>query len=268
MASTDGSEADTDLPGEDMVPGTETSGTETSGEDMPAVSVERLQLADTEIDQLVNRRERLPERERLAAASAEMRAWEAERAAMRQRLDDLTSDIERSEHDAAQLTTHRARLEAQLKTVIAPREAEALMHEMATLDEQRDAVETAELEALEEQAALDDRLTEHLAVEEALRSSMRSADDALASEVADIDAEIAGITLRRDVARAEVSEGLLTRYDRVRSASGIAVARLVGHRCDGCHLDLSAAEVDDVKDEAKASGGIADCPQCGRMLVI
>ena len=262
MSSTDGSAADSDVPGEDMVPGTEAS-----SEITPAELVQRLQLADTEIDQLVNRRERLPERERLAAASAAMRAWETERAALGARLDELTAVIERSEHDAAQLTTHRQRLEAQLKTVIAPREAEALMHEMATLDEQRDAVETVELEALEEQAGLDDRMTEHLAVEEALRSSTQSADEALAAVVADIDTEIAEIRVRRDAARSDVADGLLARYDRVRSTSGVAVARLVGHRCDGCHLDLSAAEVDDVKDEAKASGGIADCPQCGRMLV-
>ncbi len=51
-----------------------------------------------------------------------------------------------------------------MKTVIAPREAEALMHEMSTLDEQTDALDTAELEALEEQSDVDDRLTAHLVV--------------------------------------------------------------------------------------------------------
>ena len=85
---------------------------------------------------------------------------------------------------------------------------------------------------------------------------------------AEIDAQLDALTGERDAARGELSESVCSRYDRVRSSSGVAVANLVGHRCDGCHLDLSAAEVDDVKDDAAAADGVADCPQCGRMLVV
>lgn len=247
---------------------TESSEATTAEVDTPASRVTVLQTADTEIDQLVNRRDRLPEREALAAATSAMKTWEAGRTAMRTRLDELTAIIEKSEAEAAEIAQHKQRLEAQMKTVIAPREAEALMHEIATLDEQRDGVETVELEALEEQAHLDDQLTAHLGFEATHRDAMAQADGVLASVVGEIDASVAEITVRRDAARAELGDGLLGRYDRVRAASGVAVAVLSGHRCEGCHLDLSAAEIDDVKDEAAASGGIADCPQCGRMLVV
>lgn len=236
--------------------------------DGPGARIAALQELDTQIDQLANRRERLPEREALAAATEQMKTWETRRSMMRSRLDELTATIERSEQEAAELLAHRERLEAQMKTVIAPREAEALMHEMSTLDEQRDGVETVEIKALEEQAVLDDELTAHLASEDAHRDAMGAADDVLAEVVADVDAEVEQLTVRRDAARAALSDSLLARYDRVRTSSGVAVAKLVGHRCEGCHLDLSAAEVDDVKDEAKTNDGIADCPQCGRMLVI
>lgn len=249
-------------------PDTDDASEQAAPPDGPGARIATLQNFDTQIDQLVNRRERLPEREALAAATEQMKTWEKRRSTMRARLDELTATIERSEAEAADLLAHRQRLDAQMKTVIAPREAEALMHEQATLDEQRDGVETVEIEALEEQAALDDELTAHLTSEDAHRDAMRAADDALATVVADVDAEIEQLTGRRDEARTELSDTLLSRYDRVRTSSGIAVAKLVGHRCEGCHLDLSAAEVDDVKDEAKANDGIADCPQCGRMLVI
>lgn len=239
-----------------------------SGETTPAQRVAAVQDLDTRIDQLVNQRDRLPEREALAAASEQLRSWEQRRAALRSRLDELGGVIERSEEEAAGLLAHRQRLEAQMKTVIAPREAEALMHEMETLDTQRDGVETTEIEALEEQARVDDELTAHLTTEQALRDTLGSADNALAAVVGEIDTEIAALTPRRDAAREELSESLAARYDRIRSSSGVAVAHLVGHRCDGCHLDLSAAEVDDVKDDAAANGGIADCPQCGRMLLV
>jgi len=57
------------------------------------------------------------------------------------------------------------------------------------------------------------------------------------------------------------------RYESVRSSAGVAVAELKGHRCEGCHLDLSAAEVDTAKDESVAAG-YTDCPQCGRLLIV
>jgi predicted nucleic acid-binding Zn-ribbon protein len=45
----------------------------------------------------------------------------------------------------------------------------------------------------------------------------------------------------------------------------VAVAKLDGSRCSGCHLDLSRSELDAVKHVG--AGEFADCPQCGRLLV-
>lgn len=236
--------------------------------DTTAGRLAALQDLDTQIDQLTHRRATLPEREALAAATEQMKHWESERTAMRNRLDELESAIERAETEAAELSTNTERLQAQLKTVIAPREAEALMHEIETLDGQRDVVETAEIEALEEQARVDDELTSHLTRESSFRDAMGSADGALAAVVSEIDADLGRLIERRNEARDRLSDSLLARYDRIRQSSGVAVARLDGRRCEGCHLDMSAAEADDVKDEAAASGGIADCPQCGRILLV
>lgn len=227
-----------------------------------------VQRIDTEKDQLLNRRDRLAERDQLHTASEQLRTWERHRTTMRNRLDELTAVIEKAEADAAEIAAHRARFEAQMKTVIAPREAEALMHEMATLDEQVDALDTTELEALEEQSDVDDRLTAHLSAEGALRDSVSVADGVLERVTTEIDRELDDLAARRSAARSELADAVLARYDRVRASSGVAVAKLVGHRCDGCHLDLSAAEVDDVKEEAMASDGVADCPNCGRMLAL
>jgi predicted nucleic acid-binding Zn-ribbon protein len=186
---------------------------------------------------------------------------------MRARIDELGTSIEQAEARGADLLTHRQRLEQQMKTVIAPREAEALMHEMATLDGQIDELDTHELESLDEQARIDDELASHLQGEEQLRRRLGQADDALAAEVGDIDDELAGLTARRGELRPQVSDALLATYDRKRAALGVAVARLVGKQCQGCHLELSAAEIDTVKDEA-ADTGVTDCPDCGRLLIV
>jgi len=227
-----------------------------------------LQLVDTEADQLTYRRERLPERERLEVDATALADWERARAAMQSRMDELTGVIDAAEKESAEIAAHKERLEAQMKTVIAPREAEALMHEIATLDEQTDALDLNELEALEEQSLIDDRLTEHLRSEAALRGAVGIATSVLEQRTADVDRDLELLTSDRSARRDGLSAATLARYDRVRSSSGVAVARLVGHRCDGCHLDLSAAEVDDVKDEAAAADGVGECPNCGRMLAV
>jgi uncharacterized protein len=226
-----------------------------------------LQALDTQADQLQHRKKNSPLRTDFADATAQARSWERERDAIRTRIDELGVSIERAEERGAELQSHRQRLERQLKTVIAPREAEALMHEITTIGAQIDDLDGHELEALEEQATLDDRLSEHLVGEERLRTRLRLADDALAAELADIETELAALAERRGELRSALTDGLLATYDRKRAALGVAVAPLVGRQCQGCHLELSAAEVDTVKDEA-ADTGVTDCPDCGRLLIV
>jgi predicted nucleic acid-binding Zn-ribbon protein len=141
------------------------------------------------------------------------------------------------------------------------------MHEIAGIEAQRDELDVAELEALEQQSALDDQLTAHLRDQEAIADALRLADDALAADVADIDTELARLAAARIEVRASIGDSLLATYDRKRAALGVAVARLVGRQCQGCHLELSAAEIDTVKDEAAATG-VTDCPDCGRLLIV
>ena len=67
-------------------------------------------------------------------------------------------------------------------------------------------------------------------------------------------------------AAALVSAELLGTYDRLRAGlDGVAIARLVGGRCDGCHLTLPAMELDRIRH--LRPGEVATCDQCGRILV-
>lgn len=226
-----------------------------------------LQAVDTEADQLSHRRANSERRDEFAAARAAANEWERRRAALDARIGELGASIESAEARSAELLVHRQRLDQQLKTVIAPREAEALMHEIATIESQRDELDTAELVALEEQSDLDDQLAALLGGEASVREIARSAAEALAAEEAEIDTRLGALEVRRGELRAELSAPVLSTYDRKRAALGVAVARLVGKQCQGCHLELSAAEVDTVKDEAAATG-VTDCPDCGRLLIV
>jgi uncharacterized protein len=223
-----------------------------------------LQAADTATDQLNHRSSTLPELGVARQARADLLAWERRSEELRGRLDVLTTEIETAEHESEDIDRHRARLEAQLRTVIAPREAEALQHEIATLEQRRSEIDDRELAALEEQAAVDDELVALAANESSLRDQVELADAGLAAAQADIAAELAALDQRRAQLRGELDPGLLSRYDRLRGQLGVAVARLVGPRCEGCHLDMSPAELDAVK--RVPADELAECPQCNRML--
>ena len=226
-----------------------------------------LQAADTMADQLRHRRETLAEREQVQAAKNELLRWNEARTIARRRMEELAAEIAQAEQTSATIDQHRERLQAQLKTVIAPREAEALQSEIANLQRQRNELDDVELAALEEHGRLDAELADLLAREEALTADYLGAESALSTAESDIDGEITRIEERLAALRAAVDKPVLRQYDRLRKNNVIAAATLSGSRCDGCHLDLSPAEVDSVRETAAKKDGVAECPQCSRLLV-
>ncbi len=232
-----------------------------------AANLVELQRIDTLADQLGIQRQRSPLRTAFGEATEQLRAWERRRDAIGGRIAELEAEVDDDERRGAELASHLERLERQLKTVIAPREAEALMHEIATLTEQRDALDIRELEAMEAETTLEADLAAHLAGEDALRTGVQSADGALAEEVGDIDRQLDALAAERSVVVEQIPADLIARYDRARPHLGVVVSRLQGKQCTGCHLDLSAAELDTARADAVAMG-FTDCPQCGRILVV
>jgi len=231
-------------------------------------SLLELQAADTMSDQLNHRRQVLAEREQVQATKNALVRWNEARTVVRRRVEELATEIDGIERDAGKLDKQRDKLQAQLRTVIAPREAEALQHEIATLGQRRSDLDDAELTALEEHSRLDAELTSLLEQEDSLTAEYLAAESALAEAEADIDGELARIADRLGTLRGNVDKPTLRRYDRLRKNFMIAAAQLAGSRCDGCHLDLSPAELDDVRATAAANDGIAECPNCARLLIV
>ena len=225
-----------------------------------------LQDADTAIDQLGFRRARLPEREAAKAAETGRASNASRAAAIDARRAELADAIASAETEGELLTKQRERLQAQLKTVIAPREAEALMHEIDTLGERRSALDDVELEHLEEDGRLAEEHAELDAAVDALDEAVARTAAALRDVETEIDTEVAALRAQRDAAAAALEPSVIADYESRRSHfGGVAVARLNGKTCSGCHLDLSTSDVEQVR--RTPPGEVADCPQCGRMLV-
>lgn len=232
-----------------------------------AAQLVELQRIDTLADQLRVQRERTPLRSALAETNQRMAVWERRQAAVHARIAALEAEIDDDERRGADIAAHLERLNRQLKTVIAPREAEALMHEITTLTEQRDALDIRELEAMEEEGTLESEVTANLAEEPALRADVATAAESLEVAVTEIDRQLDELAGDRLGAVADIPRDVMARYERARPQLGIVVSRLEGKQCTGCHLDLSAAEIDIARADA-ADDGVTDCPQCGRILVI
>lgn len=225
-----------------------------------------LQVVDTAIDAIAHRRSRLSElaaRREAAGAVDQLRARMADADRMRSAAE---REIDSAEAAAAVVTAKRARLEAQLKRVIAPREAEALMTEIAVLDAERGEIDERELAAMEAQAAAETSLAELAALESALIAALAEAERVLAEANGALDVELEALAAQRAVAAAAMSTDELSAYDAARRQfGGVGVAALEGHRCNACHLDLSATELDVVR--SAPSGEPGECPHCGRYLV-
>lgn len=118
-----------------------------------------LQSLDTEIAQLEHKAGHLPEASALAEARRVTAALEADLTRIEAEHGKLAAVIAANEAAVADIRRQLDRLNAQMKTVIAPREAEALQHEMANFGEKISLLEDESLAALERSEELDASLT-------------------------------------------------------------------------------------------------------------
>jgi predicted nucleic acid-binding Zn-ribbon protein len=225
-----------------------------------------VQELDTATDQLRHLLDRLPERAARVAADREVKALEAERASLVTRTQELDAEVAQAERDSATIDTNVERLNRQMKTVISPREAEALQHELAALAARRSDLDDVGLLALDTlgeievaEATLDDR-------EPALREAAATAASLQAAAEADIARRVAELAEQRAVAAAALPPELLDTYEHMRvQFKGTAISRLHGSACGGCHLDLSRSEIEAVR--AHPDDEPAHCPNCDRWLI-
>jgi len=227
-----------------------------------------VQELDTVADQLRHRLGSLPERARLEATLDQIAAIERETAATKERRDAVGRDLKRFEDDVATIEARIADTDRKMYsgTVTAPRELQAMQDELKSLKRRQGVLEDGELELMEQAEPLDADLLrlsgERVAAdEEATRLTAELAE----AEVA-IAAELEHVVARRAEDVAAVSPDLLAEYERLRGQlGGIGVARLVAKSCGGCHLSLSAVEVDRIRHAP--AGTVVHCEECGRILV-
>lgn len=224
-----------------------------------------LQRVDTAIDQALAARERLPERRSHADSASELAHIRARRDDIRREQMTQEAELADIESRSSALDTQRARLDKQLKTVIAPREAEALQHEIQALELERSSLDDRGLVLLEASSAADRDLLELAGLENRAAEAEESARRTLEAALVAIDASTDDLRRRRAELAAVVEAGDLETYEKLRRAHGGVAVTVIEHgMCAGCHMDLSVAELDAIK--RRPAGDAVECPNCNRLL--
>jgi len=228
----------------------------------------QVQGHDTELDQLRHRIEALPERTALADVRARRAALAATLTEVGAQVDGLAARQSALEEQIAASARRRHELEERMRSgaVTASRDLQAMDAEVNQLADRQRALEDEELELMEEEEPLDVALAERQAEAVALEAEEARLVAAVAEAEAGLRASIDTVAAARAAVAAGLPEDLAERYERLRShLGGVGAARLVGGRCDGCHLTLPSVELERINNLPEDQ--LATCPQCDRILV-
>lgn len=228
----------------------------------------QVQELDTAADRLRHQRSTLPEAGQIERAEVARTASLARAEVIRGRLHELRHEQKALEDEAASVEEKAQGIDRKLYdgSVVAHKELEAFQADHRMLKARQGELEDRAIELMEaaepvevELAGLDAEVSDHDVRIAGLRS-------ALAAATSEIDEELGRLSGRRSDAAAEVPAEVLAAYEATRvRMGGIGAARLVGNRCEGCHLQIPSAELEQVRHAA--DDAIVTCPECGRILV-
>jgi predicted nucleic acid-binding Zn-ribbon protein len=227
-----------------------------------------LQDIDLAVDQLRHRRSHLPEAAEMARADAELQSLSGEEAETQAALDTVAARQAAAESELAVTEQRAAAVNDRLYGggVSASKDLQAMSAELEHLRARASTLEDDILALMEEREPLETRLEELRRRQVEIGASRAEAAARFGTACEEIDAELGGLAEQRRAAAGPVPEPLMASYERLRARlGGVAVARLVGNHCDGCHLTLSSAELEQVR--RLGDGDIYTCEQCSRILV-
>ena len=227
-----------------------------------------LQEHDTIIDQLEHRLATLEERAAVLRIDSELALHDTAVEALEAERHVLIREQTKLEDNVMMVEEKRAGEEAKLYdgSVSAIKELQALQEEIASLKRRQSALEDDLLEILEAVEPLDRQL-EAMSGDRATQVAARDvAVAALEAAESGTRSELGVERDKRDLAAEAIPAEALAEYERLRQRfKGVAVARLSGGTCMGCHLALSAVEVDRIRKQP--ADATVHCEECGRILV-
>jgi predicted nucleic acid-binding Zn-ribbon protein len=227
-----------------------------------------LQSRDTILDQHRHRRANLPERAQLVAGERDLAAVDADIERVAAGRDALAREQKRIEDDAAAVEA-KARSEDQRLysgTVTAPKELQSIQEEIDALHRRQSSLEDDVLELMVQIEPLDAELDALARRRAGVAGDVQALRDRIQNVEREIDAAIDETATERAAIAGTIPSEILSEYETLRPRlGGIAAAKLEAGSCRGCHLQLSAVELDRIKK--LPPDAVVHCEECGRILV-
>ena len=227
----------------------------------------QLQKLDTEIAQLNHKLKSMPEHEQITAIHTRLENAAIELKVVETELEDASIDLRRSEVDVEAVTSRMEKDEKRLNAGLGtPKELEQTQHELATLAKRKAELEDGELEIMMRHDSIKKRVDELKSDEEGLKKLELELNVRIENATTEINALIAKAAQDRMQLAPQIDAALVDTYEKIRqSQGGVGAALLIGNKCDGCHLQINAIELERIK--TLADDDVLRCEECRRILV-
>ena len=143
------------------------------------------------------------------------------------------------------------------------KELSNLQHEVNTLKEINDRLETKELEIIDRVEAAEKTVAAATADYQSLETEWQQTQKQLEADIVLLKKILADLTEKRSSLAAQIEPTTLSLYDKIRQQKKQAVAKVEQGICRACRISISASNLQ------KARGGQPVlCGSCGRILFI
>jgi predicted nucleic acid-binding Zn-ribbon protein len=221
---------------------------------------------DAEMARMAHRRSHLPELQRYDEVQGEQIAANDRLAALELALEDLQAQVKRfeTEIDAVRQREDRDRSLLQSGTPDA-KQLSDLQHELETLQRRQSSLEDSLLEVMEQGEELQRQQSRELTAIDDLQAELASVQQSRDRALAEIDTASEDRANRRAQLMAGLDSGLVELYERQRSSAGVGAGLLQGKRCGACGIELDRGEL--ARISAAADDDVLRCPECRAILL-
>lgn len=227
-----------------------------------------LQTLDQTLDQLAHRRASLPEAAELQTLAAEHSRLRDAEVVAGTAVADLEREQKRADTEVEQVRARKDRDQQRLDAgqVSSAKELESLQSEIASLNRRQGVLEDAELEIMERLEEAQREAAALAAEREGVGKRAQEVQRARDAAWSKIDEDAASARAERTALAAEMPADLLALYEKIRAErGGIGAAALRQGRCEGCRLQLDAAERTRIR--GLAPDVVVRHDECRRILV-
>jgi predicted nucleic acid-binding Zn-ribbon protein len=227
-----------------------------------------LQQTDSALDRLARRRSTLPELADIDRLSGRLTEIGDEIVHAETEDRDLGRDQTKVEGEVEAVRTRESRDQQRLDAgqVASPRELENLQSELRSLATRQQALEDQVLDVMERREAVQGRRSALSAERDQLTAERSDAEHRRDAAFAEIDADAERTGAERAALAGQLPDDVVNLYEKIRASSGgVGAAALRAGRCEGCHLQLTAADLAAVR--AAPEDEVLRCEECRRILV-